>query len=77
MTQTDRFDRLKATLIEGNKFFADRVRNARTLADVPFTLKSELIEDQLANPPFGTNLTFPVQQYVRMVRAIHHVDKEV
>ena len=66
MTQADRFDRLKAALLEGNRFFADRVRNARTLADIPFTTKSELIEDQVANPPFGTNLTFPVHQYVRM-----------
>jgi len=66
MTHADRFDRLKAALLEGNRFFADRVRNARTLADIPFTTKSELIEDQVANPPFGTNLTFPLHQYVRM-----------
>jgi phenylacetate-CoA ligase len=66
MTHADRFDRLKAAVLEGNRFFADRVRNARTLADIPFTTKSELIEDQIANPPFGTNLTFPVHQYVRM-----------
>jgi phenylacetate-CoA ligase len=66
MNHADRFDRLKAAVLEGNRFFADRVRNARTLADIPFTTKSELIEDQVANPPFGTNLTFPVHQYVRM-----------
>src|SRR5215510_12785847 len=66
MNDADRFDRLKAAVLEGNKFFADRVRNARTLAEIPFTTKAELIDDQAANPPFGTNLTFPLHQYVRM-----------
>ena len=66
MNHADRLDRLKAAVLEGNRFFADRVRDARTLADIPFTTKAELIEDQVANPPFGTNLTFPVHQYVRM-----------
>ena len=31
----------------------------------PFTLKSELAADQLAAPPFGTNLTFPLAHYTR------------
>lgn len=32
---------------------------------MPFTTKQELIADQLANPPFGSNLTFPLDQYTR------------
>lgn len=32
---------------------------------VPFTLKSELIEDQRLHPPFGSNLTFPISAYSR------------
>lgn len=32
---------------------------------VPITTKHELIKDRLANPPYGTNLTFPVETYVR------------
>ncbi len=31
----------------------------------PFTFKQELVEDQLAHPPYGTNLTFPIGHYTR------------
>ena len=31
----------------------------------PFTTKQEFAADQAANPPFGTNLTFPLEQYTR------------
>lgn len=33
---------------------------------LPLTAKSELVEDQLAHPPYGTNLTFPVAEYSRL-----------
>jgi len=36
------------------------------LRDLPFTTKAELSEDQAAHPPFGTNLTYPVERYVRL-----------
>ena len=29
----------------------------------PFTTKAELVADQQANPPYGTNLTFPLEKY--------------
>ena len=32
---------------------------------VPFTSRHELVQDRLANPPYGTNLTFPLEEYVR------------
>ena len=32
---------------------------------VPFTTRHELVRDRLANPPYGTNLTFPLDAYVR------------
>jgi len=38
------------------------------LARLPFTTKADLEEDQVQNPPFGTNLTFPLERYTR----IHH-----
>jgi len=31
----------------------------------PFTLKHELVDDQLADPPYGTNLTYPFDCYTR------------
>src|SRR5262249_29095734 len=33
--------------------------------NIPFTTKRELIEDQRANPPYGSNLTFPLSRYTR------------
>jgi len=33
---------------------------------LPFTVKNELVEDQAAHPPFGTNLTYPLERYVRV-----------
>jgi phenylacetate-CoA ligase len=33
---------------------------------LPFTTKAELAEDQAETPPFGTNLTYPLERYVRV-----------
>ena len=44
-------------------------RDLRTWDDfrrLPFTRKSELVEDQAAHPPFGTNLSYPLERYVRV-----------
>jgi phenylacetate-CoA ligase len=38
------------------------------LSDLPFTTKSELVADQQANPPFGTNLTYPLERYLHLHR---------
>lgn len=43
----------------------DALRSLDDLAQFPFTLKRELIQDQSECPPFGTNLTYPLNQYVR------------
>ncbi|MGD1091491.1 MAG: AMP-binding protein [Bryobacteraceae bacterium] len=32
---------------------------------VPFTLKQELVNDQIEHPPYGSNLTYPVERYTR------------
>jgi phenylacetate-CoA ligase len=32
---------------------------------VPFTSKQEVAKDLVSNPPYGTNLTYPIQAYVR------------
>ena len=34
-------------------------------ARFPFTTKAELVADQAANPPYGTNLTYPLARYTR------------
>src|SRR5262249_46310857 len=58
-----------------NRFYNHRLRSAGIDADLadlatfrerlPFTRKSELTEDQRAHPPYGSNLTFPLDQYTR------------
>lgn len=61
---------------DGNAFYREKLKRAgfgrgdlRSLDDlarVPFTTKAELVEDQDANPPYGTNLSFALSQYVRL-----------
>lgn len=45
---------------------ADEIRSLEDLQRLPFTVKQELVEDQAAHPPFGTNLTYPLERYVRL-----------
>lgn len=35
------------------------------LSRLPFTTRQEIEADQVANPPYGTNLTYPIEQYCR------------
>ena len=56
-------------LLRRNDFCRNRLSAVRTWADferLPFTTKDELVADQAARPPFGTNLTYPLQHYVRL-----------
>jgi phenylacetate-CoA ligase len=69
-----RDERLRGLLdlvLERNPF--QRARLARldlgpepTLTDLPPLTKRELIEDQERHPPFGTNLTYPLDHYVQI-----------
>jgi phenylacetate-CoA ligase len=70
--QARRFDRLVRTLRSQNAWFQAQWKDvppARLdyahLAEVPFTLKSGLLDDQKHDPPFGSNLTYPLSQYIR------------
>jgi len=66
---------LLAELLSGNPFYSDKLRTAGldpNLANleeffgrVPFTLKEELVRDQRDHPPYGSNLTFPLERYTR------------
>lgn len=44
----------------------DDIRTWSEFERLPFTTKEELVQDQLAHPPFGTNLTFHPDAYVRV-----------
>jgi phenylacetate-CoA ligase len=40
-----------------------RIEHADDLRDLPFTTKTELVEDQVAHPPFGRLLTYALSRY--------------
>jgi phenylacetate-CoA ligase len=64
---------LLGAILPRNQFYQKKLAGVQTeIASVedfcrrfPFTAKQELIEDQKASPPFGSNLTFPPYHYTR------------
>lgn len=74
--QADRLAELLSQVVPANRFwtrkFADAgvdpttVRSPDDLQRLPFVTKAELVEDQQANPPYGTNLTFGLSEYSRL-----------
>ena len=58
-----------ATVLTSNGFWRDRLHDVHGWDDferLPLTTKVELIDDQAAHPPFGTNLTYPMERFVRV-----------
>ena len=63
------------SFVKKNSFYTQKFNSADISATIssisdfsriiPFTSKDELIEDQASHPPFGSNLTFPINQYTR------------
>ncbi|MCY3590245.1 MAG: phenylacetate--CoA ligase family protein [Acidobacteria bacterium] len=74
--QADRFGRMAEQVYRHNPFYRAKWREAGfespptldDLAALPFTTKEELARDQEENAPWGTNLTFPLERYVRVHR---------
>lgn len=70
------FQELVGKLWEKNRFYTNKWKSAgitdskdlvtwQDFKKLPFTKKTELVEDQLNNPPYGTNLSEPLENYVR------------
>jgi phenylacetate-CoA ligase len=67
--------RLLDAIASSNSFYAPKLRRAGLDGNVsslaaffdamPFTTKSDIVADQQKYPPFGSNLTFPVENYCR------------
>jgi phenylacetate-CoA ligase len=56
-------------VLAGNSFYRARLQDVRGWDDfdrLPYTTKAELVADQAAQPPFGTNLSLPLDRYVRL-----------
>ena len=49
-----------------NGISVDSVQRLEDLQRIPFTTKAELIADQSAHPPYGSNLTHPLVEYSRL-----------
>jgi phenylacetate-CoA ligase len=71
--QLRQLNALLAAILPANPFYARKLAGLPAqfgsldgfFARVPFTTKAELVADQLAHPPYGTNLTYPLAQYTR------------
>lgn len=73
--QIVQLNRLVAALVPDNPFYADKLRGAgigvglssleQFVRRMPFTTKEQIVEDQQAHPPIGTNLTYPIRRYTR------------
>ena len=72
-----RLQKLLDELLASNPFYGHKLRESgftdaclfRSIDDIqrlPFTVKSELVEDQERHPPFGTNLTYSLEKYTRL-----------
>jgi phenylacetate-CoA ligase len=75
--QWRRFRALAAEVLAGNAFWRARWRAAgvaavedlrvwEDFARLPLARKTDLVADQAAHPPFGSNLTYPLERYVRV-----------
>lgn len=74
--QDERLQSLFREIVPANPFWTQRLREAGVdllsirgvddLPKLPFLTKSDLVADQEAHPPFGSNLTYPLTSYVRM-----------
>jgi phenylacetate-CoA ligase len=72
--QLEKFRRMLGSVLKSNAFYrkklfqdgAPQVDSMNALRRLPFTTKKELVDDQLAHPPFGTDLTYPLECYVRI-----------
>jgi len=64
--------KLRAGLVEvlkTNAFWRSRLTEVRSWGDferLPLTTKAELLADQASQPPYGTNLTHPLNRYIRL-----------
>src|SRR5438093_11894126 len=66
MSGVIRFEEMRTILAGRNRFYSARLRSGVSFAELRFTTKQELVDDQAEHPPFGTNLTYPVEKYVRI-----------
>lgn len=66
-----RLNKLFEEILPANDFQRERLSSYRSCSSaneyrqLPLLTKADLIADALAHPPFGTNLTYPLEKYTR------------
>ena len=73
MTQLERLRALLTRIVPGNRFYTRRLASDGVTPDIAslaefsarmsFTHKQELVSDQAQHPPYGSNLTEPLERY--------------
>ena len=70
--QLRRVGELLDEVLPGNAFYAHKLAGTRRWSrpgtrseQLPFTTKQEIAADQYATPPYGTNLTYPLERYIK------------
>ena len=73
--QLNKINHLLTNLVPSNQFYTRKINkvdlqfpfsNLRDYTNTfPLTIKEELVEDQKTNPPYGSNLTYPLEKYTR------------
>ena len=70
--QWDKLQALIAAVVPANPFQSRKLNGLGPITSVadfqarcPFTSKAEIVADQQEHPPYGTNLTFPIESYTR------------
>jgi len=74
--QGQRLRRMLQVVLPTNRFYQEKfgqqglsdVASLEVLKDLPFTTKSELVQDQADHPPYGSGLTFPLERYIKVHR---------
>src|SRR5688572_6226873 len=70
--QLHRLRRMLETVLPSNSFYRRKLGSSSDVSSLdnfrklPFTTKAELMTDQLENPLYGTDLTFPEHRYIRI-----------
>ncbi len=70
----DRLNDMLGEVLRTNGFYRRKLagcavpplRGREPLSRLPFTTKQELVDDQIRHPPFGSDLTYPLERYIRV-----------
>jgi len=74
--QLKRLQRMLQVVLPANEFYRKKFSatghssfdSIQLLNSLAFTTKHQLMEDQIRHPPFGSDLTFPQERYIRLHR---------